>query len=205
MAPRAYNNETRQRQQAALKERIAAAAARLHAEKGALATSYAEIAQAVGVSLPTVYKHFPGLPDLVTACTGHVAGLAPPVPAQRILAAPALAAAAQLLVQAMDRVNAYFEPWLVWREHERIPALGEITAAQRRQLTGLCAAVLARHGVPDARAVAATWETLVHFELWHSLVRNHQLSRASVRATQLHLLLAACGPQRAAANPPGPT
>lgn len=205
MAARAYNNETRQQQQAELKERIAAAAAKLHAGKGALATSYAEIAQAAGVSLPTVYKHFPELGDLVTACTGHAASLAPPIPAEQILAAPDLATAAQLLVQAMDRLNAYFEPWLVWREHERIPVLREINAAQRRQLTGLCAAVLARHGAPDARQVAATWETLLHFELWHSLVRHHKLPRTAVRATQLHLLLAVTGPQRAPASPLRPS
>ena len=56
MPPRPYDNASRQLQQAELKSRIAAAAAELHASQGALATSYAQIAERAGVSLPTVYK-----------------------------------------------------------------------------------------------------------------------------------------------------
>lgn len=204
MAPRAYNSDTRKQQQAELKERIAAAAAGLHAAKGALATSYAEIAQAVGVSLPTVYKHYPDLQALVTACSGHVASQAPAIPAEQILAAPGLAEAARLLVDAMDRLNGYFEPWLVWREHERIPVLAEMAARERRQLTALCAALLARHGVAEPRPLAATWETLLHFEFWHRLVRQHKFPRATVRATQVQLLLAVIGPRPAADRPSRP-
>jgi AcrR family transcriptional regulator len=47
MVARAYNNEIRRQQQAELKARIAAAASRLHAEKGVLATSYSEIVGAI--------------------------------------------------------------------------------------------------------------------------------------------------------------
>src|SRR5687767_2873240 len=106
MPPRAYNNESRTQQQAELKARIAAAAAELHATQGALATSYAQIAQQAGVSLPTVYKHFPTMDELLEACTGHAAALAPPFPIDAILAAPELPAAARLLVDACDATNA---------------------------------------------------------------------------------------------------
>src|SRR4051812_41501348 len=132
MAPRAYNNETRKQQQAELKARITEAAVALHAEKGALATSYADIAQRAGVSLPTVYNHFPTLDVLVGACTGHAASLAPGVPADEILGAPSLPAAAELLVDAMDRVNHYFEPWMAWGERRVIPALQQFLDAERR-------------------------------------------------------------------------
>jgi AcrR family transcriptional regulator len=205
MPPRPYNNETREQQQAELKDRIATAAARLHADKGALSTSYAEIAVAAGVSLPTVYKHFPDLDALVGACTAHVAGLAPAFPAEHILDAQDLAEAAARLVKAMDRLNAYFEPWLTWREQDRIALLGQLTAAQREQLTGLITAVLSRHGVADARQVAPTWEAILHFEFWHRLVRQHQLSRASVRHSQEQLLLAVSGPRRPAGSARRPT
>jgi AcrR family transcriptional regulator len=206
MAPRAYNNETRLQQQAELKERIAAAAARLHAEKGAMATSYAEIAQRAGVSLPTVYKHFPTQVQLIAACTGHVAGQGPQLPAGEILQAPSLAAAAEALVHSMDRMHAHFEPWKVWREHRLIPPLGDISARQRQQLTGLIGQVLASQlGAGEHRELAAVWESLLDFELWHRLVRSHKLSRASVRHTLVHLLLAAAGPQRAASSSPRPT
>lgn len=106
MAPRAYNIETRRRQQDELKARIAAAAAELHAEQGALATSHAQIAERAGVSLPTVYKHYPTLDELIPACVGHVTGLAPHFPPDELLSAPDLAAAAQALVDARDAQNA---------------------------------------------------------------------------------------------------
>src|SRR3990167_3187001 len=202
MAPRAYNNETRQQRQEQLKQRIAEAAARLHAERGALATSYAEIAEAAGVSLPTMYKHFPDLGQLVRACSGHVASLAPDFPTDDILAAPDLTAAAQKLVDAMDRLHAHFEPWKAWREADRIPVLAEAAAQQRRGMVQLCEAVLARHGVEGPhRERAALWESLLDFELWHRLVRGHKLPRTAVRAHLLSLVLAVTGPQPTTPSP----
>jgi AcrR family transcriptional regulator len=206
MASRAYNNQTRQQLQSELKQRIVEAAVKLHANKGGLATSYADIAQAAGVSLPTVYKHFPQLDTLFQSCTAHVAGSAPVLPAESILAAPDLASASRQLVDAMDQLHAYFEPWLVWRDHGRNQFLAEWAADRRRQLTGLCAAVLAKHSPQDiATDRAALWESLLHFELWHRLVREHQLPRDDVRRTLHQLLLAVAGPLPATPPPARPT
>jgi AcrR family transcriptional regulator len=205
MAPRAYNNETRLHQQAELKHRIAAAAAQLHAVKGGLATSYAEIAQAAGVSLPTVYKHFPDLDALMGACTAHVGAQAPEFPAAQILAAADLAEAVARLVKAADRLNAFFEPWLVWREEERIPLLGQLAAGQRQQLTGFIETLLAQHGIAEAPKLAPAWEAVLHFEFWHRLVRQHKLSRQAARDIQQHLLLAVSGPRRSASPLQRPT
>jgi AcrR family transcriptional regulator len=203
MAPRAYNSETRQQQQAELKARIAAAAAALHAANGALATSYAEIAGRAGVSVPTVYKHYPDLDQLVRGCTAHVAGQAPPVPADAILAAPSLQDAVERLVDAMLALHSYYEPWMVWREAGRIPALAEMAASGRQRVSALCLAVLERHRVGgDRRELAAVWESLLNFELWHRLVRAHELPRAAVRRRLIHLLLAAAGPQPATPSRP---
>ena len=206
MAPRAYNNDTRLQQQAELKGRIAAAAAQLHAEKGALATSWADIALAAGVSLPTVHKHFPDLDALIPACTGHVAAGAPPLAADRILAAADLPAAADALVQAVDRLNAHFEPWMAWGEHRSLPVLAERVTAERARLAALCRAVLQRHlgARADLPELAAVWESLLHFDFWHGLLRQHKLSRAAVRRTTVHLMLAVTGPQPAVAPPPRP-
>ena len=206
MAPRAYNNETRQQQQAQLKTRIAAAAAELHARKGALATSYAEIAEHAGVSVPTVYKHYPDLDLLVRGCSGHVSEQAPPLPVKEILDCPDLPAAAERLVGAIDRLHAYYEPWQVWREQGRIPALAERAQEARERITDLCAAVLAAHGVPgDRREIAALWESLLQFDLWHRLARVHEFSRAAVRRRLVQLLLAAIGPQPVTPTSPRPT
>jgi hypothetical protein len=70
----------------------------------------------------------------------------------------------------------------------------------------LCEAVLARHEVAgDRRELAAVWETLLHFELWHRLIRRHKLTRVAVRRRLIHLLLAAVGPQPAAPSPSRPS
>ncbi len=202
MPPRPYDNQTRLQQQALLRERIAAATAELHAEKGAVATSYAEIAERAGVSLPTVYKHFPTQAQLMAACTGHVAASAPRLPSDEILRAPSLAAAAEALVVATDAIHAHFEPWKAWREHRMIPSLGDLANRQRQQLTGFLAQVLAcQLGAGEHHELAAVWESLLAFDLWHRLAREHKLPRAAVRRSLIHLLLAAAGPRRAARSP----
>lgn len=197
MAPRAYNNQTRLLQQEALKARIAEAAARLHKAQGALATSHAQIAEEAGVSLPTVYKHYPTLDDMVRACTAHVASLAPPFPAERIMQAPDLASAAKALVATSDAMHRHFAPWMVWREQGRIPALADVVARERAQTRAFCQAVLERHlGPGEHRAAAAWWEALLSFETRESVLSAPGQSRASFRETLVHLLLAVAGPQR---------
>lgn len=185
---------------------IAAAAAELHAQKGVLATSYAEVAERAGVSVPTVYKHYPDLDLMVRGCTAQVSNRAPSMPAEAIRSSPDLQAAVEQLVEAMDRLHAYYEPWLVWREHRRIAALAERADAAREQVTRLCAAVLQAHGVAgDQRELAALWESLLHFELWHRLLRLHKLTRAGVRRRLVHLLLAVTGRQPATPASSRPT
>jgi AcrR family transcriptional regulator len=198
VAPRAYNNENRRQQQVELKARIAEAAAALHKTQGAIATSYAQVAEQAGVSLPTVYKHFPTLDELVQACTAHVAALAPPFPAEAILAAPDLVSAVDALVAATDAMHAHFQPWMVWREQQRIPALAEMLARERAKMLSLCSALLASHlGAGEHRAAAAWWEALLAFELRERVLSEHRQSRAAYRRTLAALLLAVAGPQRA--------
>lgn len=194
MPPRPYNNESRQQQQAELRARIAAAAAELHASQGALATSYAQIAERAGVSLPTVYKHYPTLDELLLACTSHVAEREPRFPQDEIAAAADLAGAARLLVDACDALHAYYEPWLSWREHTRVPMLQQLHDERRRQFLQLCRPVLQAHGAASPADTAALWESLLSFDFWHRLVRDHKLSRSAVRTRQLELLMATAAP-----------
>lgn len=205
MPPRPYNIDKRRQQQAELRSRIAAAAAELHAQKGAVATSYADIAQRAGVSLPTVYSHFPSQPELMAACTGHISAQAPLPPVEQILGAPDLRSAAEHLVAGMDKLNAYLEPWAAWREQRLIPSLADRAAGVRQQQAALITGVLERQlGAGEHRELAACWESLVHFDLWHRLVREHKLPRATVRGVLVDLLLAVAGPRPAAPPHPRP-
>lgn len=189
--PRAYDNTTRTQQQLELKNRIAAAAAWLHKARGALGTSYADIAREAGVSLPTMYKHYPTMQDLLLACTSHVAQQAPPFPTGALAAAPDLATLARELVKAMDKQHAHFGPWLQWREHRQLPVLAELGERQRSQVTAMLEQLLARHAVPAPNALARLWEALLHYEFWDRLVNEHGLSRSAARDEIAQLLLCA--------------
>ena len=198
MPARSYDSESRRRQQAERKGRIAAAAAALHAKKGANGTSYADIAAEARVSLPTVYAHFPTQRELLQGCTSHVAASAPAVAADRILSAPDLAAAAALLVDAVMERHIHFEPWLAWREDRVIPFLAEMSAATREELGALVARVLKQHlEHGDHREMVAGWESVLSFDFWYRLTRGHHLSRPGVRRVMLRSLDAIARPQDA--------
>ena len=189
MTTRTYNSENRLRKQAELRQRIAAAAAAIHARKGALATSYADIAAEAKVSLPTVYAHFPSLDALLDGCTRHVAAEAPALPVDAILAASTLDDAALCLVEAMEQQHLHFEPWLSWREDRAIPFLADLSARVRESSAALIGRVIRQHLGPGAhRELVSAWETALSFDAWHRLARWHRLSRPAVRRTILQWL-----------------
>lgn len=196
MTTRTYNSELRLRKQAELKTRIAAAAASLHAAKGASATSYAKIAAKAKVSLPTVYAHFPSQRELLQGCTAHVAAQAPPLPVEQLLLAPNLRAAAELLVSAVEQQHLHFEPWLAWREDRVIPFLAKMSGDARDELAALIARVLRTHlGSGEHREAVAGWESVLSFDFWHRLARAHGLSRPAVHRVMVGCLQELAGPQ----------
>lgn len=204
MAPRKYTPSKRLTQLSERQQRVTAATAALHAEKGPVATSYADIAQRAGVSLPTVYSYFPTQEALMSACTGHVAASAPSLPTEAILASPELGALAEMLVVSMDKLHAHYEPWASWRAEQAVPFLAELRATNRERLTTLLQEALSRHRKGRQAANAAAWESLLSFDLWQRLVRQHALPRARVRALLIDLLLSALGPESATPTLPGP-
>src|SRR5256885_10189304 len=75
---RKYELKARAESQQRTRERIAAAAAELHAEVGVAKTTVADIARRAGVQRLTVYNHFPDLEALLPACTAHWMAASPP-------------------------------------------------------------------------------------------------------------------------------
>jgi AcrR family transcriptional regulator len=195
MATRNYDSGLRLRRQAERKARIAAATAALHAEKGARATRYADIAAKAGVSLPTVYTLFPTENELLAGCTGHVAAQAPAMPVEAVMAAPDLPGAADRLADAVEQRHLHFEPWSAWRENRVIPFLAEMSAREREERSALIARVLKRHlGPGDHREAVAAWESALSFDFWHRLARAHRLPRPAVRRVILSCLLSVANP-----------
>lgn len=198
MKTRAYNIETRRKQQVELKASIAAATVELHAAKGAIATSYADIAKHAGVSLPTVYKHFPTMNELLQGCTSHVIAKAPQFPSEEILAAPDLPAVAELLVAAMEQQHLHFEPWFTWREDRVLPFLAELSEGFRKMQSAFLTKLLAQHlGKGVRHEMVAGWESILSFDLWHRLVRSHGLPRPAARRVLVQSMLAVTEPTSA--------
>ena len=76
--PRKYSMDRRNAALDETRHRIIDATMELHAEKGILATSMQDIAARAGVSLGTVYRHFPSMEELIPACGGKIMELLPP-------------------------------------------------------------------------------------------------------------------------------
>ena len=68
MSPRKYRKDKRRAAVEETRRRIVEATFALHGEQGIMATSWEDIAQRADVAVATVYRHFPSLDDLLTAC-----------------------------------------------------------------------------------------------------------------------------------------
>jgi AcrR family transcriptional regulator len=73
MSPRRYRSERRAETAEETRRRLVEATHQLHAEQGIYATSMTQIAERAGVSVGTVYHHFPTYEHAVSACAAHAA------------------------------------------------------------------------------------------------------------------------------------
>jgi AcrR family transcriptional regulator len=85
MSPRRYRLERRAETAQQTRRRIVEATHELHAQRGIYATSMTDIANRAGVSVGTVYHHFPTYEDAVFACAQHTTEMLP-FPTVQILA-----------------------------------------------------------------------------------------------------------------------
>jgi AcrR family transcriptional regulator len=122
------------------RRRIVEATFHLHSERGIAETSMADIAERAGVSVGTVYHHFPSYADAIVACGAYTAEHAP---------APTAAVfdgAASRQERVARLVGALFD------YYERVPAL-ESVRRDRRLTPELDA--FAREEVRNRRKLAA--------------------------------------------------
>src|SRR5437879_1475728 len=70
MSPRRYDMGRRAATVDETRRRILEASLMLHSQRGVTGTSWQDIADAAGLSVGTVYYHFPTVDDLVPACSG---------------------------------------------------------------------------------------------------------------------------------------
>ncbi len=172
MSPRAYDNTLRKEMEADTIRKIVTATVALHAEKGALATTHAEIAQSAGVSVATVYKHFPSRESLLPYCTGMVAEQAPRVDVQALFGLRESGALMQGLVDMLHGQYAYMDPWMRWMANDAqvLPALAQVAQAGRAQTVDLVRQVLER--VAGARVDDRTFAlamVILDYPAWQRL------------------------------------
>jgi AcrR family transcriptional regulator len=153
-------------------QRIVAATVELHARKGALATTHADIAEVAGVSVATVYKHFPSRESLLPHCTGMVARQAPQIDGQAILGARSRKEKMTLLVDALHQQYRHFHPWIRWmpRDAHALPLLAQIAEENRLRTEGLVRNVLdAAAGRPVDDDTFALAMVILDYPAWQRL------------------------------------
>jgi AcrR family transcriptional regulator len=74
---RGYRQSRRGESTEETRQRIVQACFDLHAEQGIAATTMKQIAERAGVSVGSVYNHFPTYDDAIRACGAHAFGLGP--------------------------------------------------------------------------------------------------------------------------------
>lgn len=158
MSPRDYKMQKRAEAQEQTRERILKATMELHDEKGVGPTSLADVAERAGLGVATVYRYFPTVGALVSACGGHV---------WQEMRPPSAESAVVLFAGVKGR-------------HARLALLvAELDSFYARSSYRLIIAARDREQVPELevflKAIAASVEALVREAL-----RPENLSEASI-------------------------
>ena len=169
MAPRQYVMDRRAAASAATRQRVIEAAVALHAERGAAATRWSDIAERADVALGTVYRYFPGYDELIPACTGlGLATLHPPTP-EIFGGATSVGGRITALVRESFSFWERAYPWMQHRECDRraIPAMEAFHRRQEAGIDGLVRAALGplarRRQVVDATVVLSGFSSWAAF------------------------------------------
>lgn len=159
---RRYHSPTRQRQAGATRRRIIAAAERLFAAQGYAAVTMEAIAREAGVSLATIYLHFPGRAAMIGALAEEIVA-APELSVEQVVQDPDPIAQARMGARIMRQLNE--RAWLIVDilrgEQESDPELARLWAlwrqrhldAMRRAVAAIAATGSLRPGLdPDEAA-----------------------------------------------------
>jgi AcrR family transcriptional regulator len=190
MAERKYRMRKRAEGSDATRERIVEATAALHYEQGVAATSYIQIAERAGVGPATVYRHFPTLGLLVSACGANIWNeIRPPIPENAPAVFAGIAEGRPRLERLVAELDAFYERGAVRlgiaaRDRDRVPELDEFL---RQVEAGVEALVREAIGAGSPEAVIRLTMALADVSVWLSLKRLDAPS-AEFRRTMVGLL-----------------
>lgn len=179
----------------ATRERIVEATAALHYKQGVAATSYVQIAERAGVGVATVYRHFPTLGSLVSACGANVWNeIQPPVPENAPAVFAGLAERGPRLERLVAELDAFYgraahRLGIAARDRDRVPELdgflGQVEA-------GVEALVREAVGPSSSEAAVKLMTALADVSVWQSLKRL-DVAPAEFRRMMASLLDCASG------------
>ena len=174
------------------RERITAAAARLHTTVGPANTSVAAIAEEAGVTRLTVYRHFADLDVLFEACRAHWRAENPPPAITAWTEIPDLETRART---ALTRLYGWFrehadELFPIYRDFASMPTSSQDrTRAENRRVGGLLVGDAAPAGGAGRRMHAAARHVL-DYRTWRSLAVDQELGDADAVEVGVRLLTA---------------
>ena len=190
--PRKYTKQLRAEQEAKTRERIAAAAVKLHGTVGPAQTTVSGVAKEAGVQRATVYRHFPTEESLFEACTAHYWARhpLPDIEAWREVRDPT-----QRLRQGLAEFYDFYEeiePMIekTSRDAPLVPAMDAPRAAFMGFLDAAAANLAAgrpERGAARRRVEAAIGHALF-FPTWQSLRRVQGLSNAEAVAVMAGMI-----------------
>lgn len=193
---RKYRMGKRARTTARTRERILEATMEVHDEQGIVAGRWPDIAERAGVSLATIYRHFPTLEHLVTACGELTMDRIDPPTAERaaeLFREPA--SRAERIERLVAETFGFYERAgrvvdNVRRDREKLPALQHAHDRLEAGLVALVDAALAPLGVSveDRRRARA----LLDVRVWEAL-RDGGLPGASAVQTGVRMLTCLLG------------
>jgi len=179
----------------------------VHDEQGIVAGRWPDIAERAGVSLATVYRHFPNLEELVTACGRLTMELVdPPTPESSVDAYRGARTREERIERLVAGTHAFYERAgrvvdNVRRDRRRLPVLEE---AHQRLEEGLAALVEeAFRPLGGTRDDVRLALALLDVRTWEAM-RDHGLSRVEAADTTRRILLCAL-PERATEPGAGPS
>lgn len=172
---RAYRMKERAKAQDETRQRIVAATMSLHDEQGVAATSFVDVAKRAGIGAATVYRHFPTLGSLVTACGAHVwQEMAPPTPEQALTAFEGLDRLEDRLQRLVDELDGFYRRGALRltkasADRHRVPELDQFLRAVEAGVTALVSEAFKHH--PMSASALQLALALTDFPVWVSMQR----------------------------------
>jgi AcrR family transcriptional regulator len=174
MSPRTYRMDRRAAAVKRTRDRIVAAAVKLHAAGGVRATTWDDVAAAARVDRATVYRHFPSLAELVPACA-RTAFEAIDIPSRAELEAgfADIGDVQGRLERVIRESCACYERGAGWLRaaHREADLIPELARVNRRIQAGVRALVgVALEGERLTAPARLTLTTLIGYPFWQNLV-----------------------------------